>query len=437
MASVAAARGVVRGDGLARGRARRRLLLRHGGRRSTTTTSSSSSSSSAAVDADADADAAVRELLAWATSDALTLSPKVTVGVSPTTNARGLIATERMREGEDVLILPASSTAFDAAYARDDRDLGLKDAIDAYERDPNRGGDVTPEVALALLVALTRRHPEKTPFGSYVGALPTTPGGDSPLSFTDATTSALLEILPLSLVDAIDRARSDLYQLWDVAAAVMDLVVVPGADPLLTSSSSSVSASTATPTESELTVDEFFAAWMAIRSRAITFRVLRGDDGVVDARRCMVPVVDFMNHACAPPPGGVGDGYGVHAGPVVTMRRVPVYTSPRTIASARCTPFLEDFIISRRSFLSAQSSLSISALDAFRLRLTPLNSTPTFARTERRRPPAAARRASRGRRRARSNPERKSRGATATCRTRSCGCGTVSCRIPPRTRARR
>ena len=160
------------------------------------------------------------------------------------------------------------------------------------------------------------------------------------MSFTDATTSALLEILPLSLVDAIDRARSDLYQLWDVAAAVMDLVVVPGADPLLTSSSSSsssssVSASTATPTESELTVDEFFAAWMAIRSRAITFRVLRGDDGVVDARRCMVPVVDFMNHACAPPPGGVGVGDGVHAGPVVTMRRVPVYTSPRTTASAR------------------------------------------------------------------------------------------------------
>ena len=60
-------------------------------------------------------------------------------------------------------------------------------------------------------------------------------------------------------------------------------------------------------------------------------------------------------------------------------------------------PFLEDFIISRRSFLSAQSSLSISVLDAFRLRLTPLNSTPAFARTERRRPPAAARRASRGR----------------------------------------
>ena len=112
-----------------------------------------------------------------------------------------------------------------------------------------------------------------------------------------------------------------------------------------------------------------------------------------------------------------------------------IMTGSRATASARCTPFLEDFC--RRAFLSAQSSLSISALDAFRLRLTPLNSTPTFARTERRRPPAAARRASRGRRRARSNPERKSRGATATCRTRSCGCGTVSCRIPPRTRARR
>ena len=51
-----------------------------------------------------------------------------------------------------------------------------------------------------------------------------------------------------------------------------------------------------------LGVDEFAWAWMMIRSRAVTFRVRRaegGGDGV-DARRCMVPVVDIMNHECSP-----------------------------------------------------------------------------------------------------------------------------------------
>ena len=31
-----------------------------------------------------------------------------------------------------------------------------------------------------------------------------------------------------TLVDAVDAARQDLHQLWDVAATVMDLVRVPG-----------------------------------------------------------------------------------------------------------------------------------------------------------------------------------------------------------------
>ena len=190
-----------------------------------------------------------------------------------------------IREGEDA-VLPNSCTAFDAATAREDTDTGLRDAIAAYEATPNRGGDVTPEIALSLFTVLARRHPERTPFGAYVRALPSKIP-DTPLTFSDVTLQALLRVLPLSLVDAIDTARQDLYQLWDVAAAVMDHVD---------------GGSGSEKAEAPLELDEFFWAWMMIRSRAITFRVKRGSDGVVEARRCMVPVVDFMNHACRPPP---------------------------------------------------------------------------------------------------------------------------------------
>jgi hypothetical protein len=48
------------------------------------------------------------------------------------------------------------------------------------------------------------------------------------------------------------------------------------------------------PPEPPLELEEFLWAWMMVRSRAITFRVRRASDGHVEARRCMVPVVDLM-----------------------------------------------------------------------------------------------------------------------------------------------
>ena len=119
--------------------------------------------------------------------------------------------------------------------------------------------------------------------------------------------------MPLSLVDAADDARADLFLAWDVAAAVVDAV----------------------PGEAALEFEEFQWAWASVRSRAITFRVAQGEgagsgDGSGDesgnaaetwslerrnlekdraneadasrkvaSRRCLVPVVDMMNHACA------------------------------------------------------------------------------------------------------------------------------------------
>jgi hypothetical protein len=44
-------------------------------------------------------------------------------------------------------------------------------------------------------------------------------------------------------------------------------------------------------------------------------RVKRGSDGAVEARRCMVPVVDFMNHACEPPPPAVAAAAASYPGP--------------------------------------------------------------------------------------------------------------------------
>ena len=56
-------------------------------------------------------------------------------------------------------------------------------------------------------------------------------------------------------------------------------------------------------------------------------------------------------------------------------RRV-LYTGPHTTPFARWTPILKDFC---PAHLSARPSLSIPAIDAFQLHLTPMNSTPTFA----------------------------------------------------------
>ena len=228
-------------------------------------------------------DDAVAKLLSWAESDSLRLSDKVTVGAAYPGGPRGLLATRDIEQGEEVISLPTSCTAFDADYASADEIFGLRDAIAAYESSPSRGGDVTPEVSLALLIALARRHPERTPFGPYAAALPADPP-PSPIFFPDEKLEALLPYLPLSLVDDIDAARQEMYTLWDVATAVMERVKVDG-EPA-----------------AALGVDEFAWAWMMIRSRAVTFRVRRaegGGDGV-DARRCMVPVVDIMNHECSP-----------------------------------------------------------------------------------------------------------------------------------------
>ena len=172
-------------------------------------------------------DDAVAKLLSWAESDSLRLSDKVTVGAAYPGGPRGLLATRDIEPGEEVISLPTSCTAFDADYASADEIFGLRDAIAAYESSPSRGGDVTPEVSLALLIALARRHPERTPFGPYAAALPADPP-PSPIFFPDEKLEALLPYLPLSLVDDIDAARQEMYTLWDVATAVMERVKVDG-----------------------------------------------------------------------------------------------------------------------------------------------------------------------------------------------------------------
>ena len=151
--------------------------------------------------------------------------------------------------------------------------------------------------------------------------------------------------MPLSLVDAADDARADLFLAWDVAAAVVDAV----------------------PGEVALGLEEFQWAWASVRSRAITFRVARGganerrgDRGDVDggfeedsftksvasatqtsrelkknaetddtsasrhaeARRCLVPVVDMMNHACCAFPGSDASN-AAFPGPAVTAAPTP------------------------------------------------------------------------------------------------------------------
>ena len=249
-------------------------------------------------------------LLAWARADGLWLSDKVVVGAPAAGAPRGLIATSAIAEGEDVILLPNECTAFDASYAtaRGSGDVlaaALADAVDAYASAPRRGGDVTDEIALALFVALAARHPDRTPFGAYVEALPREIPA-SPIFFPDSLLRDLLPALPLAFVDDVDAARLELDATWDVAAAVMDHVA---------------------PAEPELGVDEFARAWMAIRSRAIAFSVARRPSSSAAAssfsassspsspppvaaaaaaaasRRCAVPVVDLMNHACEAAPG--------------------------------------------------------------------------------------------------------------------------------------
>ena len=197
-------------------------------------------------------------LLAWARADGLWLSDKVIVGAPAAGAPRGLIAASAIAEGEDVILLPNECTAFDASYAtaRGSGDVlaaALADAVDAYASAPRRGGDVTDEIALALFVALAARHPDRTPFGAYVEALPREISA-SPIFFPDSLLRDLLPALPLAFVDDVDAARLELDATWDVAAAVMDHVA---------------------PAEPELGVDEFARAWMAIRSRAIAFSVAR------------------------------------------------------------------------------------------------------------------------------------------------------------------
>ena len=271
-----------------------------------------SADDTAAPEGAADAEA----LLRWAAGDGVRLSPKVTAGSPTVGGSRGLVALEPIDAGEDLIVLPNSCTCFDATFARGDRQLGIADAVAAYEAAPDRGGDVTDEVALTLLVILARRHPDATPFGPYALALPRDPP-DTPLLFPDERLRAVVPILPLALVDAVDDARQELFQLWDVAAAVIDRVVFPGGE----------GTPAGTP-EPPLDVDEFAFAWLAVRSRAITFTVRRADGGV-DARRCMVPVVDLMNHACAPAPATAsteeasaeGAHRGAHSGPAAREER--------------------------------------------------------------------------------------------------------------------
>ena len=293
-------------------------------------------------DAAADADEAAAALVAWATADGLRLSPKVAVGAPSPGAPRGLVATRDIAPGETVLTLPASCTAFDAAAARADETLGLGAGIAAYESAPasTRGADVSEETALALFVALARRHPSRTPFGTYVDALPAALPS-SPLFLDDAAFRRAMPAMPLSLVDAADDARADLFLAWDVAAAVVDAV----------------------PGEVALGLEEFQWAWASVRSRAITFRVARregagsGDVAVsfrgksgnapetqpslerrsletletpekdraneadasrkVASRRCLVPVVDMMNHACAAFEGSAASE-AAFPGPAVT-----------------------------------------------------------------------------------------------------------------------
>lgn len=336
-----ASRGHVRGRASRLGRPHRVETAARGSRRGGLAATASG------PDAAADVDEAAAALVAWATADGLRLSPKVAVGAPFPGAPRGLVATQDIESGETVLTLPASCTAFDAKAARADKTLGLGAGIAAYESAPRatRGADVSEETALALFVALARRHPSRTNFGAYVEALPASLP-ESPLFMDEATFRSAAPAMPLSLVEAADDARADLFLAWDVAAAVFDFV----------------------PGEPELGLEEFQWAWASVRSRAITFRVARGganerrgDVGELhggfeedsftksvasatqtarelkkkrnaetsasasrhaEARRCLVPVVDMMNHACAAFAGSDASN-AAFPGPAVTAAPTP------------------------------------------------------------------------------------------------------------------
>ena len=337
-------RGYVRGPASHRGRPHRVECPARGSRRG------GLAATAPGPDAAADVDEAAAALVAWATADGLRLSPKVAVGAPSPGAPRGLVATQDIEPGETVLTLPASCTAFDAAAARADETLGLGAGITAYESAPRatRGADVSEETALALFVALARRHPSRTNFGAYVDALPNALPS-SPLFLDDASFRLAMPAMPLSLVDAADDARADLFLGWDVAAAVVDRV----------------------PDEPELGFDEFQWAWATVRSRAITFRVatrggtdaasaaearvaervrakrrlvLDDDDDATEtaSRRCLVPVVDMMNHACAAFPGSEASeaafpGPAVAAAPTPAARAVAWRASRRVAKGEEVT----------------------------------------------------------------------------------------------------
>ena len=292
-------------------------------------------------------------LVQWATKDGLVLSPKVVVGSAFPGAPRGLVAIDDIQVGECVIQLPTKCTAFDAAAARADTALGLGDAIVSYESTDStkRGHDVSDETALALFVALAKRHPERTEFGAYVTALPEELP-HSPLFLDDETFNDILPATPLSLIDETDDARVDLFLAWDVAAAVVDRLVISTEvstddreeNNAVTGLIGTTEVGTENKKAKELTLDEFTWAWASVRSRAITFRVqavsAEGEDNgenmetnednsegetkkniserktVTLARRCLVPVVDMMNHACEACPGDA-DSEHHHPGPAV------------------------------------------------------------------------------------------------------------------------
>ena len=126
---------------------------------------------------------------------------------------------------------------------------------------------------------------ERTPFGPYI--LPRCPRDPppSPIFFPDEKLEALLPYLPLSLVDDIDAARQEMYTLWDVATAVMERVKVDG-EPAAALRRGRV----------RVGVDDDQVARRDLSREAGT----KAAESGVDARRCMVPVVDIMNHECSP-----------------------------------------------------------------------------------------------------------------------------------------
>ena len=264
-------------------------------------------------DAAADADEAAAALVAWATADGLRLSPS-RGGRALSRRAEGAGRHARHRARRDRADPPRVVHGVRRRGCARGRNAGPRRGHRGRRTAPasTRGADVSEETALALFVAFARRHPSRTPFGTYVDALPAALPS-SPLFLDDAAFRRVMPAMPLSLVDAADDARADLFLAWDVAAAVVDAV----------------------PGEAALEFEEFQWAWASVRSmpsrsashrgrgagsgdgsgdesgnaaetRSLERRSLEKDRAneadasrKVASRRCLVPVVDMMNHACA------------------------------------------------------------------------------------------------------------------------------------------